>query len=61
MIADTPAEESAAYGCPAKRDTCPGGGDDPIRAYSSFTRHFFFCAVGLMFFKISRQLHGLHG
>lgn len=32
MIDDTPAEESAAYGCPAKRDTYPSSGVDPVRA-----------------------------
>jgi hypothetical protein len=29
-IADTPAEERPASGCPVGRDTCPGVGLDPI-------------------------------
>jgi hypothetical protein len=29
-IADTPAELEPAYGCKVGRDTCPGGGVDPI-------------------------------
>lgn len=31
MVADTAAEEKAAEGCPVNRNTCPGGGGDPIR------------------------------
>ncbi|EEP82900.1 metalloprotease 1 [Uncinocarpus reesii 1704] len=36
-VSDTPPQRSSTQGCPSSRDSCPGGGVDPIHNYMDYS------------------------
>ncbi|KAF8665764.1 hypothetical protein AX16_000212 [Volvariella volvacea WC 439] len=54
LVADTPPEATPALGCPISRDTCPGGGPDPIHNYMDYSDNF--CLTEFTPSQISRAL-----
>ncbi|KIY45866.1 zincin [Fistulina hepatica ATCC 64428] len=36
-VDDTPPEANATYGCPRRRNSCPGGGSDPIHNFMDYS------------------------
>ncbi|KAG9123920.1 hypothetical protein FRC07_013494 [Ceratobasidium sp. 392] len=36
-VSDTPAEAEPASGCPVKRNTCPGAGEDPVQNFMDYS------------------------
>lgn len=52
-IDDTAPESSPAFGCPVGRDTCSGGGPDPIRNYMDYTDDS--CMNDFTFLQMVRQ------
>jgi len=37
LVADTAPEDSPAFGCPVRRDTCRGGGPDPVANFMDYS------------------------
>jgi len=63
FVADTPAERSPAFGCPAGRDTCPGAGLDPIENFMDYSDdpclYKFTGGQSARMSDLSRQYRGL--
>ncbi|KAG8830270.1 hypothetical protein FRC17_005120 [Serendipita sp. 399] len=54
MVADTPAQSTPTFGCPATKDSCAGGGIDSIHNYMDYTDDS--CMTGWTAGQVTRMI-----